>query len=113
MNAMRKAHMFGGMTLAAAAGLLVAAGSFAFGTSPVDPYGGTNSGAGRYLAGGLPTPADPSGPNSGVGRQVAGGLPTPADPSGPNSGVGRQLAGGWPTPTDPNGPNSGMGRNLA
>ncbi len=50
MNAMRKAQMVGGMTLVAAAGLLVAAGSFAFGTSPVNPYGGTNSGAGRSIA---------------------------------------------------------------
>ncbi len=90
MNATRKAQMFGGMTLVAAAGLLVAAGSLAFGPSPVDPYGTTNSGAGRSLLA-FPTIVEPNGPNSGTGRALIA-FPTIVDPNGPNSGAGHGLS---------------------
>lgn len=77
--------------LAAAAVLLGAAGSFAYGPGPVDPYGGTKSGAGRALAA-FPTIVDPNGPNSGTGRMLANGsLVDPAWPK-PNSGAGRILS---------------------
>ena len=56
--------------IAVAAVLLGATATAAYGPSPVDPYGGTNSGAGRALAA-FPTIVDPNGPNPGAGRTAA------------------------------------------
>ena len=69
MRTNRKTYKTAG-ALAATAVLLGAAASFAYGPGLVDPYGGTNSGAGRALAA-FPTIVDPNGPNSGAGRTAA------------------------------------------
>ncbi len=91
--------------------MLVAGTAIAQDPRPVDPYGGTNSGAGRMLSM-WPTPVDPSGPNSGAGRLAYdGSIVDPSWPK-PNSGASYTFAM-WPTPVDPSGPSSGAGRVLS